>query len=246
MDELTAILAKFNDANARIWAAAALYLTLFAIERVPKVGAWLSSDGPFSWLTAKRKKLAANVMLALTPAIVLLEGGAPLGDVLLTALVASLGATGINALPKALGTKAAAKKIGPALLVLALVGMLSGCAALAGVLAKAAHYASYVTAVVDAIEQGAQRVGLPDDDAAKLAQGIEVTRRAVRALQASSTAADADQAGDVAAREKAVLEAYRELHGIAGSLGVLGDELGAGTGADDGGIPTPAELEARL
>lgn len=132
-----------------------------------------------------------------------------------------------------------------ALLVMVLALALTGCAALTSVLAKAAHYASYVTAVVDEIERRVDAADLPETDKAKAAQGIEITRRAVRALQASSTAADADQAGDVAARERAVLEAFRELHGIVAPLGVLGDELGAGE-VDVGGIPTPAQLEARL
>lgn len=132
-----------------------------------------------------------------------------------------------------------------ALLVAVLAFVLTGCATLTRVLAKAAHYASYVTAVVDEIERRVDAADLPEGDKAKAAQVIETTRRAVRALQASSTAATADQAGDVAARERAVLEAFRELHGTVAPLGVLGDELGAGE-VDVGGIPTPAELEARL
>lgn len=95
--ELTEILAMFSrDGGARMWAAALLFLFMFVAERVPLVGAWLSQDGPSPWLTAKRKKLATNVLLALAPAATLLASGAPLLDVLATAVTASLVASGIN------------------------------------------------------------------------------------------------------------------------------------------------------
>lgn len=85
-------------------AAAALFMLIALIERVPFVKPWLGVDGwkagvdnADSWLTSKRKKLVANVVLAMGPTAMLLSSGADWHEVLWTTLTVVLMAAGVNA-----------------------------------------------------------------------------------------------------------------------------------------------------
>lgn len=81
--------------EGRLVAAALLFAVMFALERAPYIKGWLARDS--GWLTAKRKKLAANILLTMGPTALLLTTDAPLREVLATALTAALSAAGINA-----------------------------------------------------------------------------------------------------------------------------------------------------
>lgn len=135
-------------------------------------------------------------------------------------------------------------KVFVALAVCLAVPTVTGCATIAKVLAKAAEYADYVEMIVGELERRADDLGLEGDARKDFDLALEGTRKSIRALKAGATAAEAGDAGDVLEAQKALVEVYRELYSLAGSLQLLeeGDELGAA----GGGIPTPAELEARL
>src|SRR3990167_3261341 len=77
--------------GGRLAAAALLWLAVWALERVPQVGAWVNVRP-----TAKR---GAAVVLAVAPgAAAALWAGVSLADVGQTAMTALLGATGLNVL----------------------------------------------------------------------------------------------------------------------------------------------------
>ena len=90
-----------SSGSGRLLAAAILFALIVVVKRLPLVGDWLAVDGPFSWLTARRKKLAANVLLAMAPAAALLASDAPLSEVAVTAVEVVLIAAGLQGSQKA-------------------------------------------------------------------------------------------------------------------------------------------------
>lgn len=78
-----------SETGGRIAALVLLYVTIFALERVPAVGVWVNARP--TW-----KRVAAFVLSVGPGLVAALHAGAPVGDVLQTAITALLGATGLN------------------------------------------------------------------------------------------------------------------------------------------------------
>lgn len=99
------ILTWFTSGEHRLVAGGVLFLLMWALEKVPFVKAFLGYDGwklgedtADAWLTSKRKKLAANVILAMGPtAVMLTTTDAATSEVVWTAVTAALTAAGLNA-----------------------------------------------------------------------------------------------------------------------------------------------------
>ena len=112
MATIQQIIEWLGSGNARLIAAGVLFLIILGLKRFPVVGAWLNRDSvltvgkrKFS-LTAKRKKLAANMLLALAPAVVMLSQlDVPIGEVLDEALLIMLAAAGIQGKLRAIKPK---------------------------------------------------------------------------------------------------------------------------------------------
>lgn len=87
MAALQTIMLWFNTSKGRAIAALALFIVMELLKR-PSVEA--------RWLTTPRRRLAANIILALAPVVPALASGAPIGDVIDTALSAAIGAMGLH------------------------------------------------------------------------------------------------------------------------------------------------------
>ena len=86
------------SSNGRLVAAAMLFIIMWALQSVPPIKAWLEVDS--GKMTSGRKKAAATVLLAMTPAALALSQGKPAAEVLAVAIGAATSASGIHSLGK--------------------------------------------------------------------------------------------------------------------------------------------------
>ncbi len=106
LDSPTELLALASSGEGRLIAAAVLYVLFWALQKVPFVISWLGTDS--GWLTAKRKKLATNLLLSFAPVIpVLADSSKTLQEVGVTALTIALSAAGLNSMLKSATKKPA-------------------------------------------------------------------------------------------------------------------------------------------
>jgi hypothetical protein len=108
--------------QGRLIAAAMLFIMIAVIERVPFVKLWLNFDGwkvavdsADAWMTSGRKKLLANIILALGPTALLIVNGEDWKTVLMSAVSIALMAAGVNSqlstlMPKVMDVKAKVKE----------------------------------------------------------------------------------------------------------------------------------------
>ena len=101
---LQEILGWLTSGEGRLVAAALLFVAMFALERVPYVRDFINFDGwklgedsADAWLSSKRKKVLANVLLASAPAAYMLTTDAAIAAVMETWLTAVLASAGVNA-----------------------------------------------------------------------------------------------------------------------------------------------------
>ena len=94
-----------SGGEGRLIAAAILYILIWALKsHIPIVNNWLQADGPK--LTSKKKKLLANVVLAMSPvAVVLTDTSQSAWDAILIAVGVATSAGGIQSWGKALTHK---------------------------------------------------------------------------------------------------------------------------------------------
>jgi hypothetical protein len=98
MATLQDIFGYFTSGQGRLIAAGILFALIFALERVPWIKTWLNKDSG-KWLSSARKKLAANVLLAMGPtALMLTDPNASANDILLTTITAITSAAGVNSI----------------------------------------------------------------------------------------------------------------------------------------------------
>jgi hypothetical protein len=90
--------------HANLIAAAMLFWLIAVVERFPFVKPWIGVDGwkageddADSWLTSKRKKMVANLVLASGPLAMLLASGADWHEVVMQTVTIALLAAGVNA-----------------------------------------------------------------------------------------------------------------------------------------------------
>jgi len=103
MATLQDILGWFMSGEGRLVAAAILFFLIWALKKLPWVGPWLDEDsGAF---TSKRKKMAANIVLALAPTALMLTTDASWVDVITTGVTAALTASGLQGKLRALKPK---------------------------------------------------------------------------------------------------------------------------------------------
>ena len=99
MATLQDILGYFMSGEGRLIAAAILFLLMWVLKKVPVIGPWLDKDS--GKLTSKRKKMLANIVLAMGPTAFMLTTDAALSQVLTTGASAALIAAGFQSNQKA-------------------------------------------------------------------------------------------------------------------------------------------------
>lgn len=121
MPQVDELFAWALSGEGRLIAAAILFIMIALIERATIVKAWINFDGwkvgadsADSWMTAARKKLLANFILALSPTAFLIANGEDWRQVLMSAVSIALMAAGVNSnlsslLPKVMDVKAKTK-----------------------------------------------------------------------------------------------------------------------------------------
>ena len=88
MPSIRQILEWASSGSHRLVAAAVLFGAMYALKLIPGVEA--------RCLTTPRRRLAAVAFLSMAPAVALLAAGAPLLDVIESAIVIGLGAVGMH------------------------------------------------------------------------------------------------------------------------------------------------------
>ncbi len=89
MPELSQLLQWAMSGEGRLIAAAVLFLAMWAVKSIPVVRDFVNTP---------RRKQAANALMAMAPAGFLLVQGAPLLEVITTAVSISLSSMGLNTL----------------------------------------------------------------------------------------------------------------------------------------------------
>ena len=89
MPDVTQLLQWAMSGEGRLIAAAALFVSMWAVKNAPIVRDFINTP---------RRKQAANTLMALAPAAWLLVQGAPPVEVVSTAITIALSAKGINTL----------------------------------------------------------------------------------------------------------------------------------------------------